>query len=145
MRVLIAFFALVAVSAFAGCGGGDGGPAAEPKPKPAQVEPGDPARGKQVYLEAGCGNCHVFEAAGSTRNVAPNLDAVVAKYDEAFVRESIVNPNAFIEKGAGGTIGKGAPYRASMPAYGPNADLAENKLSAQEIEDLVEFLMSAKK
>jgi mono/diheme cytochrome c family protein len=64
------------------------------------------AAGKAVFLSAGCAACHTFKAAGATGKVGPDLDtapAVDAKKDTmalaAFVRESIVSPNAFIAPG----------------------------------------------
>jgi mono/diheme cytochrome c family protein len=35
---------------------------------------GDAAAGEMVFSEAGCGGCHVLEAAGSSGAVGPNLD-----------------------------------------------------------------------
>ena len=35
---------------------------------------GDAAAGEAVYTSAGCGGCHVLEAAGSSGEVGPNLD-----------------------------------------------------------------------
>ena len=35
---------------------------------------GDPAAGKAIFLEAGCGGCHTLAAAHSTGTVGPNLD-----------------------------------------------------------------------
>lgn len=93
---------------------------------------------------SGCGACHTFEAAGSTRNVGPNLDQAVRKYDADFIRESIVEPGAYVEKGQGGSIGGKEPYGTPMPAYGPDEDPPQ-KLTAQQLADLVAFLVQAKK
>lgn len=64
------------------------------------------ANGKAIFISAGCGACHTLAAAGSNGKVGPNLDntpAVDAKKDNmalaAFVRESIVTPNAYIAPG----------------------------------------------
>jgi mono/diheme cytochrome c family protein len=114
----------------AGCGGdGDGG-----------VTVGDPVAGKAVFEQQGCGNCHTFTAAGSTRNQGPNLDEVVRRYDAAFIRESIVDPEAYVEKGAGGSIGSDKIYRDIMPAFGPNPETEQNRLTDQQIADLIGFL-----
>ena len=51
--------------------------------------------------------------------VVPNLDKAVRRYDAEFMRKSIVNPGAYIEKGQGGSIGGKEPYGTEMPAYGP--------------------------
>src|SRR5215210_7247088 len=124
----------------AGCGGG--GDEAAPEPQgPEQSREGDPKAGKQVFLKAGCGVCHTFKAAGTTKTVGPNLDRVVEVYDEAFIRKSIVDPKAYIEKTSGepGSIRGKKPYHATMPSFGPNAEAA-NRLTEQQLADLVAFL-----
>jgi mono/diheme cytochrome c family protein len=128
--------ALLFLAAFlaAGCGGGgngDGGDGAAAE--------GDPARGKEIYLTSGCGACHTFTAAGTSRNVGPNLDEAAKMYPPEFLRESIVDPKAYIEKGTSGSIGGDETYGTAMPAYGPE-EIAQQKLSEQQIADLVAFL-----
>ena len=44
---------------------------------------GDASKGKSVYASAGCGGCHVFEAAGSNGTVGPNLDESEVDYEGA--------------------------------------------------------------
>jgi mono/diheme cytochrome c family protein len=126
------------VLALSGCGGGDEQPQATERTKPEAVA-GDAERGRQVFLESGCGGCHTFEAAGATRNVGPNLDEVAAMYDADFIRESIVDPQAFVEKGSAGSIGGETEYGTEMPAYGPDEEPPQ-QLSEQELADLVAFL-----
>jgi cytochrome c551/c552 len=85
------------------------------------VEKGDPAAGKTVFEEQGCGSCHTFKPAGSTGNVGPNLSDVLTGKDAAFIQQSIVDPNAVIATGFQPNI---------MPqTYG-------STLSATEIADL---------
>ena len=69
-------------------GGGGGGGGEEPD-------------GKAVFTsqEGGCGNCHTLADAGTTAQTGPDLDEVLADKDEAFIRESIVNPDAEIASG----------------------------------------------
>lgn len=61
--------------------------------------------GKSVFAENGCGSCHVFAPAGATGAVGPSLDELPAQARragrelEAFVRESIVKPDAYVEQG----------------------------------------------
>jgi cytochrome c oxidase subunit 2 len=61
--------------------------------------------GKTVFANNGCGACHTLKAAGSAAKVGPDLDKLTAEAQKAgkplqdFVRESIVNPNAYIEPG----------------------------------------------
>jgi mono/diheme cytochrome c family protein len=131
-------FVLLALNA---CGG-NGGVATtmDPGTGAADAE-GDPERGREVYLSSGCGGCHTFAAAGSTRNVGPNLDEAAKRYDAEFLRESIVEPDAYIEKGEAGSIGGAGEYVTEMPAYGPD-EKPPGKLSEQQLADLVAFLVA---
>ena len=109
--------------AVAGCGGGEEDAATD---EPAATETaeapeagdtgageGDPAAGKQVFAEAGCGNCHTFEAAGAMGTTGPNLDEADTSYDDAVEQ---------VSNGGGG-----------MPAFG-------DQLSEQEIADVATFV-----
>jgi cytochrome c oxidase subunit 2 len=66
---------------------------------------GGAAAGKAVYTNEGCGACHTLQAAKSTGKVGPDLDKLPDYAQQAgmpleqFVRESIVNPDAYVEKG----------------------------------------------
>jgi cytochrome c551/c552 len=61
--------------------------------------------GKQVFSSQGCTACHTYKPAGSTGTIGPNLDKLpqYAKQAKqplaAFVQQSIVDPNAYIQKG----------------------------------------------
>jgi cytochrome c oxidase subunit 2 len=61
--------------------------------------------GKTVFANNGCGSCHTYQPAGSSGKIGPDLDKLATYAQQAgkpladFVRESIVNPNAYIEKG----------------------------------------------
>jgi cytochrome c551/c552 len=64
------------------------------------------AQGKPVFAANGCGSCHTFKPAGSTGTIGPDLDTTPAKDATkdnmplaAFIRESIVDPNAYISPG----------------------------------------------
>ncbi len=133
MRRLAPALAALAL-VLAGCGGAE-----EVAPLPqdvqgtvAQEEPppkGDPAQGRSVYAAQGCGSCHIFEPAGSNGRVGPNLDELPQLARDAergtleeFTRESIVEPNAYVEEG----------FPATMPAF--------DQLSDKELSDLVAFL-----
>ena len=52
-------------------GGGTGGQDTGGSPK---VGAGGGPGGEAIFADAGCGGCHVLEAAGSSGNVGPNLD-----------------------------------------------------------------------
>ncbi len=61
----------------------------------------DETSGKSIFTAAGCSGCHAFAPAGSDAEVGPKLDNVDPRgrpVDE-FLRESIENPNAFVEPG----------------------------------------------
>ncbi len=67
---------------------------------------GPPSKsGKGVFSANGCASCHTFKAAGATAKVGPDLDKLpqeaqkAGKPLEQFIRESIVNPNAYVEPG----------------------------------------------
>ena len=89
---------------------------------------GDPAAGKTLFTSQGCGGCHTFAAAGTNATVGPNLDEALQGKDAAFIRESIVDPNAEITQGY-------------QPGIMPG-DFGQ-KLSAKQIADLVAFLSTS--
>ena len=57
------------------------------------------AAGKQVFAANGCAACHTLSDAGATGTIGPDLDKFLATRDPAFIKQSIVNPGAFVEKG----------------------------------------------
>jgi cytochrome c oxidase subunit 2 len=83
------------------------------------------ADGKQVFSSAGCANCHTLADANAKGNVGPNLDDELADKDEAFIRESIVDPNA--------EVAEGFTEGIMPPDY-------EQTLEPAEIDALVEYL-----
>lgn len=111
----ISLFA-VAGGVTAGCGGGK------------NAIKGDPPAGKKVFLLYPCGQCHALKATGSVGSRGPDLDRVLKGRDADFIRESIVDPTAYVEKG----------YSAyGMPTvYG-------NALTKKQLADLVAFLVNA--
>jgi mono/diheme cytochrome c family protein len=123
--ILIVFFALF----LAGCGGekvvSPTGPVEGPPPPPAQTVKGDPAAGKTVFNDTGCGGCHTFKAAGASGAIGPNLDEALAGKDAAFIEQSITSPDAEIASGFQGGL---------MPQ-----DYA-SQLEPKQIADLVAFL-----
>src|ERR687886_638148 len=94
---LLALFAL----ALAGCGGAE---TVSPVPDTVRgtVPKAAPA-GKSVFDSNGCNSCHTFAPAGSTGTIGPDLDKLAdyakkAKQPlDAFTRQSIVDPNAYVE------------------------------------------------
>jgi cytochrome c oxidase subunit II len=96
------------------------------------VQTGGAGAGKAVFNNNGCGSCHTFKPAGSTASVGPDLDKLPAqarrsgKPLEEFVRESIVDPNAYIE-----------------PGYNPNIMPSTfASLPKEQLDGLVKFLTS---
>ena len=77
---------------------------------------GDAERGETVYESAGCGSCHVLEAAGSNGSVGPNLDEARPSFETTV--EQVTN-------GGGG-----------MP---PFAD----SLSEDEIQDVSAYVVAS--
>jgi mono/diheme cytochrome c family protein len=124
--VLIVLFALLV----AGCGGekvvSPTGPVeGPPPPPPPKAVKGDPAAGKTVFTDTGCGDCHVFEAAGATGAVGPDLDETLMGKSAEDVATAITNPDAEIAAGFQPGV---------MPQdYG-------SELTPKQIADLVAFL-----
>jgi cytochrome c oxidase subunit 2 len=94
---------------------------------------GQPA-GASVFQRQGCGGCHTFKPAGSQGQTGPDLDKLAASAKQAgkpleeYVRESIVNPSAYIHPG----------YADLMPKT--FAGLPRNELDA-----LVQYLVRGAK
>ena len=63
---------------------------------------GGAALGRTVFVgEGGCANCHTLAAAHAKGQVGPNLDSALRGKSAAFIRQSIVKPNAVIAPGYG--------------------------------------------
>ena len=63
------------------------------------------AAGKTAFTANGCVACHTLTAAGATGKIGPDLDKLKGYAQKAgmpldqFIRESIIKPNAYVEKG----------------------------------------------
>ena len=121
--VLIAFLSLVV--GLAGCGGSEETsptpetvegtlPEATTEEAPASTVEGDASAGEPVFASAGCGGCHVLEAAGSSGSIGPNLD--VSQPDMELAVDRVTN-------GAG-----------AMPAF-------KDDLSEQQIADVAAYVV----
>jgi cytochrome c551/c552 len=91
---------------------------------------------KAVFTSAGCGACHTLAAAGTSATVGPDLDSAPAKDAKsagmplaAFVKQSIVDPNAYIAPGF---------QKGIMPGT------FAKTLSAAKIDALVSFITGTK-
>jgi cytochrome c oxidase subunit 2 len=93
------------------------------------------ARGRALYTSQGCNMCHSTNGAkgiamsfkgllGSTQKMQDGSEIVV---DDAFVRESILDPYKRITHG----------YSAMMPSY-------KGRVNDEEIKALIEFIRSLK-
>jgi cytochrome c551/c552 len=66
---------------------------------------GATAAGKTIFVNNGCNGCHTFKPAAANGTVGPDLDKLseAAKKAgqplDAFIRQSIVDPNAYIAPG----------------------------------------------
>jgi len=95
---------------------------------PGNAAPGG-VSGKKLFIDNGCNGCHTFKPAGASGDVGPDLDKLrqlargAGQPLEQFIRESIVDPGAYVESG----------YPNAMP--GTYATLPKEQLDA-----LVEFL-----
>ena len=94
------------------------------------------AAGKAAFTANGCNSCHTLAAAGSNGKVGPDLDRLpqeaqrAGKPLDAFVRESIVNPNAYIEPGF--------PKGVMPPNFGQT-------IPKSQLDSLVKFLVDSSK
>ncbi len=140
------FVLLVVALVLAACGGGGEKEAASEEQAAAVT--GDPARGEALFKQAtiggapGCSSCHSLEpgkklVGPSLAGVATMAEEIVkssdykgkAKTAEEYLRESIVDPNAYVVEGF--------PPNVMYQNYGKD-------LTPQQIADLVAFLMTLK-
>jgi mono/diheme cytochrome c family protein len=90
--------------------------------------------GEQIFTAAGCAGCHTFAPAGSNATIGPNLDELAAaaakrepgKSAEQYVRESLLQPDAFLAPGFGN----------AMPSF-------EGRLTDKQIQTLVDYLLDS--
>jgi cytochrome c oxidase subunit 2 len=99
------------------------------------VDTSDPiAYGRSLFVKNGCGGCHTLTDARAVGQVGPNLDGIGSRTDEAYIRESIVDPNAVIaEKCPAG------PCQANLMPQNFGQVLTEAELNA-----LVTYLYNQK-
>jgi cytochrome c oxidase subunit 2 len=90
------------------------------------------AQGKAIFTGVGgCGACHTLADAGTTGTVGPDFSKVhIATKGQAFIRQSIVDPNAVITPG--------------FPANTMPQNF-QTQLGPQKIDALVKYLLQAGK
>jgi len=88
-----------------------------------QISNGPP--GLRVFVRAGCGSCHRLADAGTNGTTAPDLDEALGGRSGAFIRESIVDPDAVIADGFSADL---------MPSD------YDRRLSDDELDALVDYL-----
>jgi cytochrome c551/c552 len=90
---------------------------------------GGAASGKALFASNGCVSCHTYQPAGSKASIGPDLDKLKQYATQAkqplpqFVRESIVNPNAYVQSG-----------------FPPNIMPSFKTLTKSQVDALVSFL-----
>jgi mono/diheme cytochrome c family protein len=90
--------------------------------------------GEQIFTAAGCGGCHTFAPAGANGTIGPNLNdlkAAAAKYakgqtPEEYVRQSILDPGAFIVPG----------FSNAMPSF-------KGRLTDKQIQTVIDYLLKS--
>lgn len=101
--------------------------------KPAATPEGggaaQPVDAKAIFSDQ-CGSCHTLADAGTNGTIGPDLDDVLADKDEAFIKESIVEPNKVIADG----------YQSGImpPNYGQT-------LQAAQVDGLAKYLSEVTK
>ena len=89
---------------------------------------GGATSGKALFVKNTCNTCHTYKPAGANGKIGPDLDklpqyARVAKQPlDQFVRTSIVDPKAYVEKG----------FQPVMPSFA--------SLPKAQVDALVKFL-----
>ena len=78
---------------------------------------------EQLFTTNGCIGCHTIDGRGG--DVGANLSDIGARHDQAFIRTSILKPNAYVEKGF---------PRSVMPS------IFGKTLSDTELDTLVDWL-----
>jgi mono/diheme cytochrome c family protein len=89
--------------------------------------------GKQIFVAAGCGGCHRLADAGTNGDIGPSLDDLASSAGdrkpgtsaEEYVRESLLDPDAFTVEGFQAGV---------MPGY-------DGKLEDKQLQELVDYLL----
>jgi cytochrome c2 len=149
MRKLIVLVAIMALTALlAACGGSGSAPAAPAVQAPAEATGGDAANGQALFRQsvlagnAGCVTCHSLEPGKVL--VGPSMGGIATRAAttvpgqsaEQYLRESIVDTNAFLSTGCNAANPQAPCVAGIMPQDWPQ------KLTEQQIDDLVAYLLT---
>jgi cytochrome c oxidase subunit II len=100
------------------------------------TSPNPGTAGAAVFKNNQCGACHTLAAAGASATTGPDLDKLPTYAQQAnqpldaFVRTSITDPNAYVQKGY--------PKNVMPQTFG-------KALSKQQLDALVQYLISSSK
>lgn len=114
--------AAMTIAAFAGAGAR----APEDPPARAALATSKADRGRQVFLEQGCGSCHAFGPAGTSGPIGPDLALSLNGKSRDYVLESIVLPNE---------------AAADSYAIGGMPDDYAERIAPEDLDPLVAFLI----
>lgn len=99
------------------------------------LPPGDPERGRTVFVRMECYTCHTVQGESfpaRAEKAGPDLTGMGPHHPAAYFAETIINPNRIIIQGKGYT---GPDGLSTMPSYNEDMTLAE-------LIDLVAYLRS---
>ena len=101
----------------------------QPTPTPTPTRAPETGPTAQALFTGTCGTCHAIEGI-STGAVGPDLTQIGARADAAYIRQSIIEPDA--------VIAEACPTGACPPGVMPK--IFGGLLSAEELDALVDFL-----
>jgi mono/diheme cytochrome c family protein len=89
--------------------------------------------GRQIFVAAGCGSCHVLAEARTSGTIGPSLDELAdaagerrpGTSAEEYVRQSLLDPDTFVVRGY---------ERGVMPSF-------EGRLDDRQVQTLVDYLL----
>lgn len=94
------------------------------------VDPSDTiAYGQTLFTTRGCVGCHTLSSVGAMGDEGPDLSDIGSRHEAAYIRESIMTPNAIIATGCP----NGECEASVMPQFG-------QILAAEQVDALVAFL-----
>ena len=108
-------------------------------------KPGDPANGKKAFLNRKKGNCLACHVVSSLKDqpfhgeVGPPLDGAASRWSEGEIRLRIVNPKVLNEDTIMPSFYKSDGFHRVLKKF-----KGKTVISAQEVEDIVAYVMTLK-